>query len=160
MIDKNGRRKHVLLCRPHLSSWWHADCTPTAFEQQSDRTFGLQFYCSHVNCIQTASELLLAVGLQLKCGPSVSLSGVGTTCFLLPFFSIRHLHPFRSLNKSILMVQFIQLRNTHRLSINRPTKRGERSLHLMDTQCEKEMVDYFFACQQIFEIEPHSDTPC
>jgi hypothetical protein len=49
----------------------------------------------------------------------------------------------------------------HRLSINRPTKRGkEMSPSYGHRQCEKEMDDHLLACQQIFEREPHSDTPC
>jgi hypothetical protein len=49
----------------------------------------------------------------------------------------------------------------HRLSINRPTKRGkEKSPSDRHCQSEKEMGDHLLACQQIFEKEPHSDTPC
>jgi hypothetical protein len=48
----------------------------------------------------------------------------------------------------------------HRLSINRPTKRGrEKSPSDGHCQCEKEMDDHLLACQQILEIEPCSDTP-
>jgi hypothetical protein len=47
---------------------------------------------------------------------------------------------------------------THRLSINRPTKRGKEKFpsygHL---QCKKEMDDHLLACQQIFEKVPHSE---
>jgi hypothetical protein len=46
----------------------------------------------------------------------------------------------------------------HRLSINRPTKRGkEKSPSDGHCQCEEEMDDHLLACQQIFEKEPHSD---
>jgi hypothetical protein len=37
----------------------------------------------------------------------------------------------------------------HRLSINRPTKRGKKEMH-----------DLLLACQPILEREPHSDTLC
>jgi hypothetical protein len=51
-------------------------------------------------------------------------------------------------------------RSSHRLSINRPTKRGkEKSPSDGHCQCEKEMDDHLLACQQIFEREPHSDPP-
>lgn len=44
----------------------------TAIELQSIAVVvDLQFYCNRVNYIQTAPELQFAVGLQLKCGPSV-----------------------------------------------------------------------------------------
>jgi hypothetical protein len=47
------------------------------------------------------------------------------------------------------------------LSINRPTKSGtEKSQSDGHCQYEKEMDDYFLACQQILKIEPHSDTLC
>jgi hypothetical protein len=47
----------------------------------------------------------------------------------------------------------------HRLSINRPTKRGkEKSPSDRHCQCKKEMDDHLLACQQIFEKVPHSDT--
>jgi hypothetical protein len=50
---------------------------------------------------------------------------------------------------------------THRLSINRPTKRGKKkSPSDGQCQCEKEMDEDLLACQQIFEIEPRSDTHC
>jgi hypothetical protein len=49
---------------------------------------------------------------------------------------------------------------THKLSINRPTKRGkEKSPSDGHCQCEKEMDDHLLACQQIFKIEPRSYTP-
>jgi hypothetical protein len=49
----------------------------------------------------------------------------------------------------------------HRLSINRPTKRGkEKSPSDGHCQCEKEMDDDLLECQQILVREPHSDTPC
>jgi hypothetical protein len=49
----------------------------------------------------------------------------------------------------------------HRLSINRPTKRGkEKSPSDGHCQCEKEMDDHLLACQQILEREPRSDTHC
>jgi hypothetical protein len=52
-------------------------------------------------------------------------------------------------------------RFTHRLSINRPTKRGkEKSPSDGYCQCEKEMDDHLLAGQKILEIEPHSDTSC
>jgi hypothetical protein len=41
-----------------LVSASQSDCTPTAIELQSD-------------CIKTAPKLQFAVGLQMKCGPSV-----------------------------------------------------------------------------------------
>jgi hypothetical protein len=49
--------------------------------------------------------------------------------------------------------------SAHRLSINRPTKRGKEKSR-SDGHCprEKEMDDHLLACQQIFEIEPLSDT--
>jgi hypothetical protein len=48
---------------------------------------------------------------------------------------------------------------THRLSINRPTKRGkEKSPSDRHCQYKKEMDDRLLACQQIFEEVPHSDT--
>jgi hypothetical protein len=37
----------------------------------ADSVFGLQFYCSRVNCILTAPELQFAVGLHLKCSQPV-----------------------------------------------------------------------------------------
>jgi hypothetical protein len=47
----------------------------------------------------------------------------------------------------------------HRLSINRPTKRGkEKSPSDGHCQCKKEMDDHLLACQQIFEKVPHSDS--
>jgi hypothetical protein len=47
----------------------------------------------------------------------------------------------------------------HRLSINRPTKRGkEKSPSDGHCHCEKEMDDHLLACLQIFEKVPHSDT--
>jgi hypothetical protein len=47
----------------------------------------------------------------------------------------------------------------HRLNINRPTRRvKEKSTSDAHCQCEKEMGDHLLACQQILEIEPHSDT--
>jgi hypothetical protein len=49
----------------------------------------------------------------------------------------------------------------HRLSINRPTKRGKgKSPSDSHCQCEKEMDDHLVACQQIFEIKPHSEPLC
>jgi hypothetical protein len=46
----------------------------------------------------------------------------------------------------------------HRLSINRPTKRGKKkSPSDGQCQCEKEMDDHLMACQQILERDP--DTP-
>jgi hypothetical protein len=49
----------------------------------------------------------------------------------------------------------------HRLSINRPTKRGkEKSPSDGHCQCEKEMDDHLLTCQQILERVSHSDTPC
>jgi hypothetical protein len=59
------------------------------------------------------------------------------------------------LNESIILARF-RKRIHHRLSINRPTKRGkERS----DGQCqfEKEMDDHLLQCQQILERHPHSE---
>jgi hypothetical protein len=52
-------------------------------------------------------------------------------------------------------------RPNHRLSINRPTKR-EKEKSRSDGHCqrEKEMDDHQLTCQQIFEIEPLSDTLC
>jgi hypothetical protein len=47
----------------------------------------------------------------------------------------------------------------HRLSINRPTKRGKEKSD-GHCQCEKEVDVHLLACQQILEKEPHSDTPC
>jgi hypothetical protein len=48
---------------------------------------------------------------------------------------------------------------THRLSINRPTKRGkEKSRSDGHCQREKEMDDHILTCQQILKKEPHSDT--
>jgi hypothetical protein len=59
------------------------------------------------------------------------------------------------------LLGYIGLAMNHRLSINRPTKRGkEMSPSYGHRQCEKEMDDHLLACQQIFEREPHSDTPC
>jgi hypothetical protein len=50
---------------------------------------------------------------------------------------------------------------SHRLSLNRPTKRGnEKSPSDGQCQCEKEMDDHLLACQQIFERLPRTDTPC
>jgi hypothetical protein len=47
----------------------------------------------------------------------------------------------------------------HRLSINRPTKRGkEKSPSDGHCQCEKEMGYHLLACKQFLEREPHSDT--
>jgi hypothetical protein len=47
----------------------------------------------------------------------------------------------------------------HRLSINRPTKRGkEKSLSDGHCQCKKEMDDHLLSCQKIVEKVPHSDT--
>jgi hypothetical protein len=37
---------------------------------------------------------------------------------------------------------------------------GKRSLDLMDTVNAKEMYEQLLASQQIFEREPHSDSPC
>jgi hypothetical protein len=37
---------------------------------------------------------------------------------------------------------------------------GKRSPFDGHFQCEKEMDDHLLAWQQIFEREPHSDTPC
>jgi hypothetical protein len=49
----------------------------------------------------------------------------------------------------------------HRLSINRPTKRGkEKSPSDGHCQCEKEMDDHLLSCQQIYEREPPSDALC
>jgi hypothetical protein len=49
----------------------------------------------------------------------------------------------------------------HRLSINRPTKRGkEKCPSDGDCQCEKEMDDLLLEFQQIFEKELHSDPSC
>jgi hypothetical protein len=71
--------------------------------------------------------------------------------FLLP----RVKSTLRGLSVSVRFVCF-----THRLSINRPTKRGkEKSASDGHSQCEKEMNDHLLACQQIFEIEPHGDQP-
>jgi hypothetical protein len=51
--------------------------------------------------------------------------------------------------------------SNHRLSINRPTKRGkEKSPSDGHCQCEKDVDDHLMACQQILEKEPHSDTLC
>jgi hypothetical protein len=48
----------------------------------------------------------------------------------------------------------------HRLSINRPTKRGkEKSPSDGHCQCKEEMDNNLLVCQQILEREPHSDTP-
>jgi hypothetical protein len=48
----------------------------------------------------------------------------------------------------------------HRLSFNRPTKRGkEKSPSDGHCQCKKEMDDHLLSYQQIFEKEPHSDIP-
>jgi hypothetical protein len=48
---------------------------------------------------------------------------------------------------------------SHRLSINKPTKRGkEKSPFDGHCQCEKEMDNHLLACQQILETELHSDT--
>jgi hypothetical protein len=48
----------------------------------------------------------------------------------------------------------------HRLSINRPTKRGKEKFPSDGhCQCEKEMDDHLVACQ-FFEIVPHSDPTC
>jgi hypothetical protein len=45
--------------------------------------------------------------------------------------------------------------------IDPSTKRGkEKSRSNGHYQCEKEMDDHLLACQQIFEIQPRSDTPC
>jgi hypothetical protein len=53
-------------------------------------------------------------------------------------------------------VQFHAIdRFVHRLSINRPTKRGkENSRSDGHCQFEKEMEEHLLACQQIFEITP------
>jgi hypothetical protein len=50
--------------------------------------------------------------------------------------------------------------NVHRLSINRPAKRGkEKPPSDGHCQCEKEMDDYLLACPQFLEKQPQSDTP-
>jgi hypothetical protein len=47
---------------------------------------------------------------------------------------------------------------SHRLSFNRPTKRGkEKSPSDGHCQCEKEMDDHLLPCQQILEREPRSE---
>jgi hypothetical protein len=46
------------------------------------------------------------------------------------------------------------------LSINRPTKRKEKSPSDGLCKWQKEMGDNVLACQQILEKEPRSDTPC
>jgi hypothetical protein len=49
----------------------------------------------------------------------------------------------------------------HRLSINRPTKRGKEKFPLDGhCQCEKEMDDHILAYQHFFKKVPHSDTLC
>jgi hypothetical protein len=54
-----------------------------------------------------------------------------------------------------------KLCNNHRLSINRPTKRGKEKFPSdRHCQCEKEMDNNLLARQQIFEKEPHSDPLC
>jgi hypothetical protein len=60
------------------------------------------------------------------------------TCFCVPQVVIRVCHLITCV--------------AHRLSINRPTKRGkEKSLSDGHCPCEKEMDDHLLACQQIFE---------
>jgi hypothetical protein len=52
-------------------------------------------------------------------------------------------------------------RKNHRLSINRPTKRGkEKSPSGGHCQWQKEMDDHLLACQQILEREPRSEPHC
>jgi hypothetical protein len=54
------------------------------------------------------------------------------------------------------MLRFISL--YHRLSINRPTKRGKEKFPSDGhCQCEKEIDDHLPACQQILEKEPPID---
>jgi hypothetical protein len=60
---------------------------------------------------------------------------------------------------NIIINSKVAVGRDHRLSINRPTKRGkEKSRSDGHCQCEIEREDYLLACQQIFEIEPLSDT--
>jgi hypothetical protein len=50
---------------------------------------------------------------------------------------------------------------SHRLSMNRPIKRGKKkSPSDGHCHCEKEIDDHLVPCQQILEREPRSDTPC
>jgi hypothetical protein len=70
--------------------------------------------------------------------------------------------PHTKQNNGFVLVRFASIKwLDHRLSINRTTKRGkEKSSSDGHYQCEKEMDDHLLACQQILEIEPHSDTNC
>jgi hypothetical protein len=86
---------------------------------QSDCAFGLQLYCSRVNCIQTAPELQFAVGLQLKCGTSVwkaLLAGSKRNSFFIVYVCNvdRKVRVARSILSTLLsylhIVQLVQLR--------------------------------------------------
>jgi hypothetical protein len=60
---------------------------------------------------------------------------------------------------SIIEFKYFRRILDHRLSINRPTKRGkDKSSSDGHCQCEKEIDDHLLACQKIIEREPHSDT--
>jgi hypothetical protein len=71
---------------------------------------------------------------------------------------IHRLHKYRHTDYKF---QIILLNGfNHRLSINRPTKRGkQKSPSDGHCQCEKEIDDHLLACQQILERELHSDPP-
>jgi hypothetical protein len=61
--------------------------------------------------------------------------------------------------KNILLEIRFDYNKDHRLSINKPTKRGKEKFPFDGhCQCEKAMDDHLLACQQILEKEPHSDT--
>jgi hypothetical protein len=86
--------------------------------------------------------------------------------FLCYLFGIQNVHacvrdkdPFtlRSDEKDIEYL-FLSYNIYHRLSINRPTKRGkDKSPSDGHCQYQKEMEDHLLVCQQIFEREPHSN---
>jgi hypothetical protein len=104
---------------------------------------------------------LLDIGLS-KCSLSRSIFGYSHPAFAS--------HPEQIITPPGLRASYttftetrspLQNSFTHRHSINRPTKREkEKSPSDGHSQCEKEMVDNLIACQQIFEIEPHSDQLC
>jgi hypothetical protein len=78
-------------------------------------------------------------------------------------FSLRISNKYGTISNSeqIPYVCVKSVSNMHRLSNNRPTKRGkEKSPSDGHCQCQKEIDNHLLACQQILEIEPHSYMPC
>jgi hypothetical protein len=65
-------------------------------------------------------------------------------------FSLCVIHKEGPYLSSVDIKRLMMMMWSHRLCINRPTKRGKEKSPSDDCQCQKEMDDHLLACQQFY----------